>query len=84
MALFLAMGAVLTCCPWRKLCSQYEPLSETHERTIGAEEARIQAIADIDEALLRDPEIQAVLNGEDADGTLDNEELDAMLKAIGS
>jgi hypothetical protein len=77
------MGAILACCPWRKLCLEYQPLSEAHERTIGADEARIQAIADIDDALLDDPEIQAVLNGGDVDGTLDNEELDAALKAIG-
>jgi hypothetical protein len=58
-------------------------LSEAHERRIGADEARIQAITDLDDALLRDPTIQAVINGDDSDGDLDDDELNAALKAIG-
>jgi hypothetical protein len=55
------------------MAADYQQLSEEHELKLGADEARIQAIADVDKALLRDPAIQAVLEGSGSDGSLDEE-----------
>jgi hypothetical protein len=77
------MGSVLTCCPWHRLCAAYQPLSEAHELTLGADEARIQAIAEVDDALLREPAIQAAMNAGGSDDGLNEDELAAALKEIG-
>jgi hypothetical protein len=61
--------------------SDYRPLSEEQEMKLGADEARIQAIADLDNAILQDPMVQSVL-GDDSDDPIDEDELNEIVKAI--
>jgi hypothetical protein len=61
--------------------SDYRPLSEEQELKLGADEARIQAIADVDNAILHDPMVQEVLVS-NSDDPIDDDELNRIMKAI--
>jgi hypothetical protein len=62
------------------MTADYQQLCEEHEVRLGADEARIQAIADVDTALLRDPAIQAVLDGSGSDSSMDEDAMDEYIK----
>jgi hypothetical protein len=57
------------------------PLSEEHELKLGVDEARIQAIADLDKTILQDAMVQSVL-GDDSGDRIDEDELNEIVKAI--
>jgi hypothetical protein len=80
------MGAVLACCPcpWHRVSANYQPLCEEHELKLGADEARIQAIADEDQALLNDPAIKAVIDGSASDDPMNGAELDDYVRNLGA
>ncbi|OHT02344.1 hypothetical protein TRFO_07197 [Tritrichomonas foetus] len=62
---------------------KYEPLNESLEATIGADRSKLQAIADEDAELLRDPTIQEVLAGDDVDEVpLDEDELNRYIQDL--
>lgn len=68
----LTMGGCLSLCGFRRRAEEYEPLNEERESIVGADRSRLQAFADEDDALLRDPTIQQVL----ADDSFGEEPLD--------
>ena len=78
------MGGYLTrCCAWYRKSGEYEPLRDAKGMTIGADESNLQAIADEDDALLRDPTIQQVLAGVGSDDPpLDEDELNEYIREL--
>jgi hypothetical protein len=76
------MGSMLTCCPWHRFSAEYEPLNDARGLTIGADPSRVQAIADVDEALLRDPRIREALEGDSDDPPLNEDELNRYLTGL--
>ena len=76
------MGQLLSQC-FKCHRLQYEQLDENLEFTIGADRSKLQAIADEDAELLKDPTIQQVLadDGEN-DPPIDEEELNKYIKDL--
>jgi hypothetical protein len=77
------MGALLGCCPFYGLESEYQPLYSKEGMTSGADAAKIQAIADIDDELMQDPAIREAIDGDGMeDVTLDDLELEKYMKDL--
>ena len=74
------MGSCLSLCNCSKR-KDYEPLNEKLEATVGADRSTLQAIADEDAELLRDPEMIELLEGED-DAPLDEDELNKYIQDL--
>lgn len=74
------MGSCLSFCNCSKR-KDYEPLNERLEAQVGADRSKLQAIADEDAELLRDPAIKELLE-EDDDANLDEEELNKYIQDL--
>jgi hypothetical protein len=64
------------------MSAEYQPLCEAQELRLGADETRIQAIADVDQALLNDPTIRAVIDKPGSDEHMDDAELDNYVRNL--